>query len=42
MDCLQVTDGTLPLLGVHPVIGRLFTGKDDSAGNPETILLTYG
>lgn len=41
IDCLRVTDGTLPLLGVHPVIGRLFTLKDDSPGSPETILLTY-
>jgi predicted permease len=39
---LDVTDGTLPILGVTPVLGRLFTREDDSPGSPETVLLTYG
>src|ERR1700683_4267430 len=39
---LDVTDGTLPILGVAPVLGRLFNRKDDSAGAPETVLLSYG
>ena len=39
---LDVTDGTLPLLGVKPAIGRLFTREDDSPGTPETVLLSYG
>jgi predicted permease len=39
---LDVTDGTLPILGVAPVLGRLFTHKDDSAGAPETVVLSYG
>jgi predicted permease len=38
---LDVTDGTLPMLGVTPALGRLFTRKDDSAGSPETVLLSY-
>jgi predicted permease len=38
---LDVTDGTLPLLGVTPALGRLFTRKDDSAGVPETVLISY-
>jgi len=38
---LDVTDGTLPLLGVTPALGRLFTRKDDTAGSPETILISY-
>jgi len=38
---LDVTDGTLPLLGVTPTLGRLFTRKDDTAGSPETILISY-
>src|SRR5579863_5390711 len=38
---LDVTDGTLPLLGVTPALGRLFTRKDDSAGAPETVLISY-
>ena len=39
---LDVTDGTLPLLGVKPVLGRLFTRADDSAGAPETAMISYG
>src|ERR1700677_3133684 len=39
---LDVTDGTLPILGVVPALGRLFTRRDDSAGAPETVLLSYG
>jgi predicted permease len=39
---LDVTQGTLPLLGVKPVAGRLFTQKDDSPGSPDTILISYG
>jgi predicted permease len=38
---LNVTDGTLPLLGVHPVLGRLFTRRDDAPDSPETVLLSY-
>jgi len=39
---LDVTDGTLPILGVAPMLGRLFTRKDDSPGAPQTVLLSYG
>ena len=39
---LDVTDGTLPILGVVPAVGRLFTRKDDSPGAPATVLLSYG
>jgi predicted permease len=38
---LDVTDGTLPMLGVKPVLGRLFTRQDDSASAPKTILLSH-
>jgi predicted permease len=38
---LDVTDGTLPLLGVSPVLGRLFTRQDDSAPAARTVVLTY-
>jgi predicted permease len=38
---LDVTDGTLPMLGVSPAIGRLFTRRDDTEGSPETVLLSY-
>ena len=39
---LDVTDGTLPLLGVKPALGRFFTREDDSPGSPDTVLLSYG
>jgi predicted permease len=38
----DVTDGTLPLLGAKPVLGRLFTRRDDTAGAPQTVVLSYG
>jgi predicted permease len=39
---LDVTDGTLPLLGVKPALGRVFTRRDDTAGAPQTVVLSYG
>jgi len=42
VDALDVTDGTLPLLGVSPALGRLFTHQDDSPGSPDTVILSYG
>lgn len=39
---LIVTDGTLPVLGVKPVLGRLFTHQDCMPGSRETVLLSYG
>jgi predicted permease len=42
VDSLLVTDGTLPLLGIPPTLGRLFTHQDDSPGSPDTVILTYG
>ena len=38
---LDVTDGTLPLLGVSPLLGRLFTRHDDSPGAALAVILTY-
>lgn len=38
---LDVTDGTLPLLGVSPILGRLFTRQDDSADAVQTVILSY-
>jgi len=38
---LDVSEATLPLLGVKPALGRLFTQADDTAGAPETALLSY-
>jgi predicted permease len=39
---LDVTDGTLPMLGVHPLLGRLFTRQDDAPNGPKTVILSYG
>jgi predicted permease len=41
LDALDVTSHTLPILGVQPVAGRLFTDRDDSPGAPETVMLSY-
>jgi predicted permease len=39
---LFVTDGILPMLGVQPKLGRLFSRADDAPGSPETVVLTSG
>jgi predicted permease len=39
---LDMTDGVLPLLGVRAQLGRIFTRQDDSAGSPQTAMLTHG
>jgi len=39
---LGVTDGILPILGVSPLLGRLFNRADDSPGSADTVILTYG
>ena len=39
---LFVTDGVLPMLGVQPMLGRLFSRADDTPGRPETVVLTAG
>ncbi|MBZ5627095.1 MAG: ABC transporter permease [Acidobacteriia bacterium] len=42
VSALDVTDGTLPILGMQPILGHWFTRKDDSAGSPQTVMLAYG
>src|SRR5256885_400629 len=39
---LIVTDGLLPLLGVTPALGRVFTKEEDSPKGAETVILTDG
>ena len=41
VETLTVTDGTLPLLGVRPAVGRMLTREDDTPGGPEVVLLTH-
>ncbi len=38
---LDVTEGVLPILGVKPALGRLFTQQDDTAGAPQTVMLSW-
>jgi predicted permease len=42
LRALRVTDGTLPILGAAPLLGRLFSRQDDSLSGPDTVMLTYG
>ena len=41
VQVLSVTDGTLGLLRVEPVIGRRFTRDDDTHTAPERVMLAY-
>jgi predicted permease len=42
VDALLVTDGTLRLLGVRPVVGRIFNQADDAPRAPRRVILSYG
>ncbi len=42
VQALDVTDGTLPLLGIAPMLGRWFSREDDSPNSQDTVILTYG
>jgi predicted permease len=42
VEALDVTDATLPLLGIPPMLGRTFTKQEDSPGAPDTVILSYG
>lgn len=39
---ISATEGVLPSLGVPAQIGRWFSGSDDTAGSPETVILSHG
>ena len=41
VQAMLVTDGTLGILRIDPVVGRRFTAEDDRPGTPETVILTY-
>jgi putative ABC transport system permease protein len=42
VPALFATDGILPMLGVQPMLGRVFSKADDAPGSPETVVLTSG
>ncbi|MGC2697640.1 MAG: ABC transporter permease [Candidatus Angelobacter sp.] len=39
---MRVSSSLLPMLGVTPAEGRLFTPEEDAVGQPATAVLTYG
>ena len=39
---LNVTQTVLPILGVQPALGRMFSRQDDAPGSPRTALISYG
>jgi putative ABC transport system permease protein len=41
VDALSVTDGTLPLVGVRPALGRTFTKEDDAPGPANTAMISH-
>ena len=42
VHALNVTHEVLSLLGIPPIVGRIFLPSDDSPGAPATAVLTYG
>ena len=42
VEVLNVSHGTLPLLRVKPLVGRLFRAEDDAPGSPPRAVLTHG
>src|SRR5579883_2188018 len=42
IQVVNVTQGVLPILGVQPALGRLFTRQDDSPRTPATALISQG
>jgi predicted permease len=42
VQTIEVTDGTLPILGVPPQLGHWFEPKDDLPGSAKTVMLGYG
>ncbi|HJU43749.1 MAG TPA: ABC transporter permease [Vicinamibacterales bacterium] len=41
VDALLVTDGTLPIVGVVPALGRTFSPADDAPGSAETVIVSH-
>ncbi len=39
---VRVTNNLLPMLGVKPLYGRIFTPEDDTVGHPNVAILNYG
>ncbi|MBV9397437.1 MAG: ABC transporter permease [Bryobacterales bacterium] len=41
IDGASLTSEILPMLGVQPILGRMFSVEDDLGGAPETLILSY-
>jgi predicted permease len=41
IETLNVTDGTLPVLGIRPALGRGFTREDDLPTGPNVVLISH-
>jgi len=41
VEILNVTDGTLPILGVRPALGRGFTAEDTTPAGPDVVMLSH-
>jgi len=41
IETLNVTDGTLPVLGVQPVLGRAIAKEDDRPKGPQVVLISH-
>ena len=41
IETLYVTDGTLPVLGIRPALGRAISKEDDLPAGPNVVLLTH-
>ena len=42
LACGEATSGLFPLLGVKPILGRVFTYEEDQPGRNQVVLLTQG
>src|SRR5688572_4084269 len=42
VDAINATHRLLPTIGVQPMLGRAFAGRDDEPGSPDVVMLSYG
>src|SRR5204863_2768110 len=42
VHALNLTPSVLSILGIQPMLGRIFLPSDDSPGAPPTAILSYG
>jgi predicted permease len=42
VDAVEITSNLLPMLGARPLAGRLLLPEEDSPGQPNTVVISYG